>query len=96
MKKLFENGIGSNYKTLNNDPISPFHDVRVSVELYPTAWGKFGVSVKCEPLGFNSGLRVFSTEQEAILFARNISQSLVTQMDSAIYESIFKSLLNQF
>lgn len=94
MNNINENGLGSNYKTLNNDPISPFHDPRVRVEMYPSAWGKFSVDIQCDDLGFSSGLRTFDSEQEAKLFAINTVNKLVAEMDSLL-EAVLRRLINQ-
>jgi len=95
MKIVNENGIGSNYKTLNNNPVSPFHDERVKVEMFPSAWGKFSVDIRCEDLGFSSGLREFNSEQEAKLFAINTVNKLVSEMDSILEAVIQRLLVNQ-
>ena len=39
MKLLKEDGIGSNYKTIDPKPIDFFHDPRVDVEMFPSGWG---------------------------------------------------------
>ncbi len=92
--KITENGIGSNYRTLNNDPVSPFHDPRVQVEMYPSAWGKVSVSVICDKLNFSSGLREFETEAEATLFAVNTAEKLTTELDSQLVEKVLRRLFN--
>ena len=90
--KITENGIGSNYRTFNNDPISPFHDPRVKVEMYPSAWGKFSVSIICDEAGYSSGLREFETEAEAALFAVNTVEKLTTELDSQLVERVLRRL----
>ncbi len=94
--RIKENGIGSNYRTLNNDPISHFHDPRVTVEMYPSAWGKFAASVICDELDFNSGVREFNTEQEAKLFAMNLVNRLVARLDSALVENVVQKILERY
>ena len=88
-----ENGIGSNYQTFNNDPVSPFHDPRVRVEMYPSAWGKVAASVTCDELDFDSGVREFNTEAEAKLFAINTTEQLITKLDSQLVESVLERIL---
>ena len=77
-----ENGIGSNYRTLDNNPISPFHDKRISVELFPGEDGKYFAAISCDDLDYESGLRAFGTEQAAKLFARQTSEKLTQALDS--------------
>lgn len=89
---LKENGIGSNYRTLNNDPISHFNDPRVRVEMYPSAWGQFSVSIQCDELGYNSQVRQFNTEAEAKLFAINTVEKLITTLDSKLVEAVIRRL----
>ena len=91
--QIKENGIGSNYRTINNDPISPFHDSRISVEMYPSAWGKVSTSIVCDELGFNSGVREFETEQAANLFATNTVNRLTSELDARLVEGVIKRLL---
>lgn len=88
-----ENGIGSNYKTLNNDPISHFNDDRVRVEIYPTDFGQVAVTVTADQLNYSSKLQQFSSEQEANLFAVNLSNKLISILDARIKESIIGKLL---
>lgn len=95
MSSLKENGIGSNYRTIDNDPISPFNDPRIEVEIYPSAWEKVNVSVTCDQLNYNSGLLTFDTEQAAKRYAINVTQKLTTALDSKLQESIIKSLLRK-
>ena len=95
MVSLKENGIGSNYKTLNNEPISPFSDPRIAVEIYPSAWEKVNVSVSCEELGYDSGLLTFDTEQAAKRYAINLVQKLSTTLDSKLQEAVIESLLRK-
>ncbi len=80
-KEVNENGIGSNYYTANPEPISFFNDDRIDVEIYPTAWGQFGVQVTCPDLDYDSDLRQFANEEEANLFARNQYTSLIKKLD---------------
>ena len=95
MSSLKENGIGSNYRTIDNNPISPFNDPRIEVEIYPSAWEKVNVSVTCDQLNYDSGLLTFDTEQAAKRYAINITQKLTTALDSKLQESIIKSLLRK-
>ena len=90
---LKENGIGSNYRTLNNEPVSHFHDSRIKVEMYPSAWGKVSVSVICDELEFNSGVRQFNTEAEARLFAINTSEKLASELDNKLLEVVIKRVI---
>jgi len=95
MSNLKENGIGSNYRTLDNNPISPFNDPRIKVEIYPSAWEKVNVSVSCDQLGYTSGLLTFDTEQAAKRYAINLVQKLTTTLDSKLQESIITCLLRK-
>jgi len=91
---ILENGIGSNYHTLNNNPISHFHDERIRVEMYPSAWGKVSVSVTCDLLDFDSGVKQFDTEAAAKLYATNITSKLTTTLDSKLVENVIKRILS--
>jgi|TARA_R110001599_G_scaffold233572_1_gene432773 hypothetical protein len=88
-----EDGIGSNYRTLGNEPISHFNDERVTTEIYPTDFGSTAVTITCDELGYNSGLQKFNSEQEANLFAINLSNKLTSILDSKIKEAIIRRLL---
>ena len=57
MKKINEDGIGSNYHTLDPGPIDFFHDSRVEVEIFPSAWGEYSVQVSAPAIKYKSGLR---------------------------------------
>tara|TARA_B100000579_G_C22614869_1_gene749035 strand:+ start:190 stop:546 length:357 start_codon:yes stop_codon:yes gene_type:complete len=92
-KKINEDGIGSNFKTIDTDPISFFHDARVEVEIFPDAWGNTSVQITCPEIGYNSGLRTFEDESQAELFARNQYSDLIGKLDSKIVESIMQRLL---
>jgi hypothetical protein len=92
MRHLKENGIGSNYKTANTNPISHFNDPRVSVEIYPGPDGKTYVNITCSELSFESGLKTFWTEQEARMYAINLHDQLVTKANS-LMESILSRIL---
>jgi len=81
MKKLTEE-IGRNYHTIDNNPIEFFHDDRVGVEIYPNGWGEYGVQIRCPILDFDSGLRNFHDEDEAINYARKQYQTLITTLDN--------------
>ena len=91
---ILENGIGSNYRTLNNNPVSHFHDDRIKVEMYPSAWGKVSVSVSCDLLDFDSGVKQFDTEAAANLYATNIVSKLTTTLDSRLVENVIKRILD--
>jgi len=91
--RINENGPSSNYRTIDNDPISHFHDSRVEVEIYPSSFGKFGVNVTCELLDYKSGLQEFYTEQEANLFAMNLSNKLISILDSRLAEAVISRLI---
>ena len=93
MSSIKENGIGSNYRTLDPTPISPFHDERVKVEIYPSAWEKVHVNVTCEELGFKSGLQTFDTEQAAKRYAINLTDELVNKLNSKLEEAVIKRLI---
>ena len=95
MSALKENGIGSNYRTINNNPISPFNDDRISVEIYPSAWEKVNVNVRCDALGFDSGLKTFDTDQAARRYAINLHQKLSTALDARLQENILRRILGQ-
>ena len=90
-----ENGIGSNYKTLNNDPISHFNDDRISVEIYPTDFGEVAATVSCDQLDYSSGMNQFSSEQEANLFAINLSNKLISILDAKLNEAVLDRLVNR-
>ena len=95
-KKINEDGIGSNYKTIDPTPISFFHDDRVEVEMFPDGWGKTAVQITCPDLEYNSGLRMFEDEAQAELFARNQYSDLIGKLDSSsssILESVLERIL---
>ena len=92
--EILENGIGSNYRTLNNNPISHFHDERIRVEMYPSAWGKVSVSVSCDLLNFDSGVKQFDTEAAANLYATNMASKLANTLDSKLVESVIRRILD--
>jgi hypothetical protein len=81
-RKIYENGIGSNYRTLNNNPFSHFQDSRIVVDIYPTSPQRFVTNVKCDDLGFDSGLVFFRSEEEARLFAINLTKKIQTKLGS--------------
>jgi len=87
-----EDGIGSNYKTIDTMPISFFHDDRVDVEMFPNGLGDTAVQITCPDLNYNSGLRSFGDEAQAELFARNQYSSLVGRLDSIVEAVILKLL----
>ena len=94
--KIRENGIGSNYRTIENNPISPFHDDRIEVEFFPGAWGKHYTSISCPALDYESGLREFNTEQESNLFARQTFDKLLQALDNKeeLVESVIRRILS--
>lgn len=95
-KKINEDGIGSNYKTIDTMPISFFHDSRVEVDMYPTEFGKYGVEVTCPEIEYDSGLRVFTNEEQATLWARNHYTDIVSKLDATnndIVESVLSRVL---
>tara|TARA_B100000519_G_scaffold187220_1_gene183808 strand:+ start:1950 stop:2306 length:357 start_codon:yes stop_codon:yes gene_type:complete len=92
-KKINEDGIGSNFKTIDTDPISFFHDERVEVEIFPDAWGQTSVQITCPDLKYDSGLRTFKDESQAELFARNQYSDLIGKLDSKVMESIIRKIL---
>ena len=81
-QEIKENGVGSNYRTIDPKPIDFFHDARVEVEMFPTAWGKYGVEVSCPDLNYDSGLRTFSDEGQATLFARQAYSDLISKLNA--------------
>ena len=93
VKKLNEDGIGSNFKTIDTDPISFFHDERVEVEIFPDALGNTSVQITCPDIGYDSGLRNFEDEAQAELFARNQYSDLIGKLDSRIVESVITRIL---
>ena len=94
-QEIKENGIGSNYKTIDPKPIDFFHDARVEVEMFPTAWGKYGVEISCPDLNYDSSLRTFSDEGQATLFARQVYSDLISKLNSEdkILEAVFSRIL---
>ena len=81
IKKINEDGIGSNFKTIDTDPISFFHDERVDVEIFPDAWGQTSVQITCPDMKYDSGLRTFEDESQAELFARNQYSDLIGKLN---------------
>ena len=92
--KLAENGIGSNYKTIDNDPISHFNDPRIRVEIYPGQHEKTYVNISCDQLKYDSGLKTFDTEQAARNFAINLHDQLVAKLNS-LMENVLVRILRQ-
>lgn len=92
--RLSENGIGSNYKTIDNDPISHFNDPRVRVEIYPGQNEKTHANVSCKQLNYNSGLRTFDTEQAARNFAINLNDQLIAKLNS-LMENVLVRILRK-
>ncbi len=88
-----EIGLGSNYHTMDNDPIDQFIDPRVQVEIFPDAHNHTSANVSCDLLDYNSGLRKFSTEQEARHFASGVYDQLIKKLDNTLVERIISRLL---
>ena len=82
MKKIKEE-IGRNYKTIDPTPINFFHDSRINVEISPTGYGDFTVSITVPEMDYKSGMRKFGSEEEATTFARNEYTHLLTQINNA-------------
>ena len=91
--KIHEIGLGSNYHTLDNDPIDKFIDPRVSVEIFPDLHNHTSANISCDLLDYNSGLRKFSTEQEAKLFALQVYDQLIARLDNQLKERVITRLL---
>ena len=89
-----EVGIGSNYHTLDNDPIDRFIDPRIDVEIFPDSSNNTSTNISCDLLGYNSGLRTFSTEQEARHYAGQVYDKLVMMMDNTLKERVILRLLS--
>ena len=89
-----EIGLGSNYHTLDNDPISRFNDPRISVEIFPDANNNTSANISCDELSYNSGLRKFHTEQEATLFADNVYSELISRLNNELKERVLIRLLS--
>ena len=90
--RIDETGLGSNYYTPNTNPISRFNDSRVKVEIFPDAWNSTNAQVSCDLLDYSTGVRKFSTEQEAILFATNAYNEVINKLNS-LKESVIIRLL---
>jgi len=88
MKFLKEDGIGSNYKTIDPKPIDFFHDPRVDVEMFPTGWGEFSVIISCPELNYEGEQQVFTTESEATNWARNAYTELIRKLDNKLDEQL--------
>ena len=89
-----EIGLGSNYHTMDNDPIDRFIDPRIQVEIFPDAHNHTSANVSCDLLDYNSGLRKFSTEQEARHFAGQVYDQLISKMDNQLKERVIIRLLS--
>ena len=89
-----EIGLGSNYHTMDNDPIDRFIDPRIQVEIFPDAHNHTSANVSCNLLDYNSGLRKFSTEQEARHFAGQVYDQLISRMDNQLKERVIIRLLS--
>lgn len=92
--KINEVGIGSNYHTLDNDPIDRFIDPRVQVEIFPDVDNSTSTNISCELLDYNSGLRKFSTEQEARLYAGQVYDQLIAKLDNSLTERVIQRILS--
>jgi hypothetical protein len=97
--RVNEDGPGSNYRTIDPKPVSFFHDARVDVDMYPSAWGNHSVEIACPELKYDSGLRSFRDEEEATLWARNQYSDLISKLDAVdtgpkIVEAVIKRLLD--
>ena len=86
MKRLNEDGIGSNYKTVDPKPIDFFHDPRVDVEMFPSEWGQFSVIISCPELGFEGNQQTFASQEAATNWARNAYTELISKLDSKLEE----------
>ena len=89
-----EIGLGSNYHTMDNDPIDRFIDPRIQVEIFPDAHNHTSANVSCDLLDYNSGLRKFSTEQDARHFAGQVYDQLISRMDNQLKERVIIRLLS--
>ena len=89
-----EIGLGSNYHTMDNDPIDRFIDPRIQVEIFPDSHNHTSANVSCDLLDYNSGLRKFSTEQEARHFAGQVYDQLISRMDNQLKERVIIRLLS--
>ena len=87
-KKLNEDGIGSNYKTIDPTPIDFFHDSRVDVEMFPSGEGEFNVIISCPDLNFSGNQHAFDTEEAATNWARNAYTELISKLDSKLEEQL--------
>ena len=90
--RINETGLGSNYYTPNTNPISRFNDSRVEVEIFPDAWNSTNAQVSCDLLDYSTGVRKFSTEQEAILFATNAYNDVISKLNT-LKENVIIRLL---
>ena len=88
MKVLNEDGIGSNYHTIDPKPIDFFHDPRVDVEMFSSGFGEFSVIISCPDLNYNGKQQVFGSQEEATNWARNAYQELVSKLDSKLEEQL--------
>lgn len=79
---------------MDNDPIDRFIDPRIQVEIFPDAHNHTSANVSCDLLDYNSGLRKFSTEQEARHFAGQVYDQLISRMDNQLKERVIIRLLS--
>ena len=95
MKFLKEDGIGSNYKTVDPHPIDFFHDPRVEVEMFPSGWGEFSVIISCPELNYTGEQQVFQTQAEATNWARNAYKELIMKLDSKLEERLLYNVYSR-
>ena len=95
MKLLKEDGIGSNYKTIDPRPVDFFHDPRVKVEMFPSGWGEFNVIISCPELNYEGEQMVFQTQEEATNWARNAYQELIMKLDSKLDEQLLYNIYSR-
>ena len=95
IKKINEDGPASNFRTEDPGPIDFFHDDRVEVNMYPTAWGKHGVEIVCPELNYETGLRTFTDEGQATQWARNTYSDVVSKLNTEdkMIEAVMRRLL---
>lgn len=91
--RIDEIGLGSNYHTKDNTPIDRFNDQRISVEIFPSAFGSYNAQIKCDLLRYDSKLRKFNTEQGARHFATQIYDELIGKLN-ALEEAVIRRLLS--
>lgn len=84
LRALIREEIGHNFKTKDNDPYQYYETTKdVSVEIYPVQKGftvEIGVPERPE---LNSPARIFPTEAECTLFARQYTEYVKRVMDQS-------------